>query len=227
MNLNHILIVEDKPEELNVAREIAKVKGIDTRVAINFKSALEELKFPGLKAVASDLFFPAGDIDQGSYISQILPSYESYLNSFRKITDGPLIKTLNFVFAERGNMTKEQFFEEIMTKTFLKDWDEEGKRQVADAYFGIEFYHNYSKLQKHIEEIKQGRGMPYGIFLTKEAGKLQLPAYVVTSTNHHDVAFQPVRKLLTTDYRDDLVDGHKDWARAFDYLSQKIKSGAI
>jgi hypothetical protein len=223
MTNKHLLIIEDKLEEANVAQENAKSLGIETRLAQDFSSALDEIKLRPA-AIASDLFFPAGNINQESYINQVLPIYENYLKTFRPLTDGPLVKVLQFIFPDQGNLTKEQFFEDVIKKYFLKDYPEHMVEVTRDAYFGIENYTRYSKLQEHIGKIKQGIDMPYGLFATEEARKLNIPLHIVTSTNHHDIAFQPLRDKLGN-YTDNLVDGHKNWASTFNQLSEYLKGG--
>lgn len=223
MTNKHLLIIEDRIGEANVAQETAKSLGIEIRLATDVGSALEEIKLRPA-AIASDLFFPAGNINQEPYIAQVLQIYENYLKTFRPKTDGPLTRVLQFIFPDQGNLNKEQFFEDVIKKYFLKDNPEHIVELTRDAYFGIENYSKYNRLQKQIKEVKEGRSMPYGIFATEEARKLNIPIHIVTSTNHHDIAFEPIRSRIGK-YTDNLVDGYKDWLAAFNQLSEYLKGG--
>jgi len=223
MKNQHFLIIEDRPNEAAIARQTATSLGIETRLAPDFNSALNEIKSFRPLAIASDLFFPSGGINQEPYVQQILPIYEAHLQTFKPITDGPLFLALEFVLGGNKDKTKEELWNEFIRPVFLKDWSEDGIEEVKDAHFEIQFYSRYEKLQKHIEGIKQGTEMPYGLFAVQEAERLGIPVHIVTSTNHHDISFEPIRGLITCNYTDNLVDGHKDWARAFEHLSQKLK----
>lgn len=222
--IDKILIVEDQPEEQGVARQTADSLGIETRFAGDFETALREIRSGWPKAIASDLFFPSGNIDQQPYLQQVLPIYEGYLKTFKPKTEGPLVMALEYVFGENKDRTKEEMWNEFIEPVFLKNWEDYGKEEVKDAYFGIEFYSRYEKLQKQIEAMKQGREIPYGIFVRKEAEKLKMPCYIVTSTNHHDVAFEPIRDKIGS-YTDYIVEGHKNWERGLRDLEEKLKGG--
>jgi hypothetical protein len=222
MKKDYVLIVEDRNKEADVAKKIAESLNLETKLVTEYSSALSLITYDKPIAIASDLFFPAGSMDQTPFINEVLPKYIDHLKTFRKITDGPLVNVLQQVFEKPSEMSKEEFFDEFLMKHFLKDWDDEGVEAVRDAYFGIQFYTKYTKLQKHIQEIAEGRGLPYGILVSREAEKLNIPIQIVTSTNHHDVSFEPVRRLIGN-YTDNIVDGHKDWKYAFNSLIAKLK----
>jgi hypothetical protein len=215
---NYILIIEDKPEEQEFAKQTATSLGIETRVAGDFESSLQEIQTRKPKAIASDLFFPSGNINQEPYKQQVLPLYEAHLKTFKSITGGLIVLALESVFGGNKDTPKEKLWDEFIRPVFLKDWAEEGIESVKDAYFGIQFHSRYEKLEKQIQEIKNGRNIPYGIFVNEEARKLNIPCCIVTSTNHHDLAFEPIRGRIGK-YTDRLDEaGHKGWKSAFEIL---------
>jgi hypothetical protein len=224
MTNKHFLIIEDRVEEQEFARQTALTWGIEARVVGDFETAIEEIQTRWPRAIASDLFFPSGNINQEPYIQRVLPFYEAHLKTFKPITSGPLVMALEHVFGGNKDKTKTELWEEFIRPIFLKNWREYDIEEVKDAYFGIEFYSKYVKLQKQIEAMKQGIDIPYGIFLRQEVDRLgftgncHIPFFIVTSTNHHDVAFEPIRDKIGI--YDDGVDeaGHKDWGNAFKYL---------
>ena len=166
-----LLIIEDSIEEANIAQQTAESLGIETKLIQDFKSALDEIRSSKLSAIASDLFFPAGDINQEPYIQQVLPAYEAYSRGFKRIDDQPLARALRQVANIPAGITKEEAFENIR-ELFLRSHSERDIESHRDAWFGIEFYSKYAKLQEHIEGIKQGSGIPYGIFVVQKALRL-------------------------------------------------------
>ena len=219
--MTELLIIEDSIEEANIAQQTAESLGIETKLIQDFKSALDEIRSSKLSAIASDLFFPAGDINQEPYIQQVLPAYEAYSRGFKRIDDQPLARALRQVANIPAGITKEEAFENIR-ELFLRSHSERDIESHRDAWFGIEFYSKYAKLKEHIEGIKQGSGIPYGIFVVQKAEELDIPVHIITSTNHHDVAFEPVRNKIG-DYSDNLVEGHKDWKAGIERLLAQQK----
>jgi hypothetical protein len=214
----NMLIIEDRVEEQEFARQTAASLGIEARIAGDFETALRELREKTPRAIASDLFFPSGNINQEPYIQQVIPIYESHLKTFKPITEGPLVEVLKYIFGGNKDKSKEEVWNQLIKPYFLNGWAEDAIEEVKDAHFGIEYYSKYEKLQKQIEAMKQGKEIPYGIFVRQEARKLGIPCHIVTSTNHHDVAFEPIRDKIG-DYSDWVNEaGHKDWGSAFQYL---------
>jgi hypothetical protein len=222
----HLLIIEDRVEEQEFARNTANSLGIETKVAKDLQSGLREIQNSPF-GIASDLFFPSGNIDQEPYLQQVLPIYESYLKTFKTKTEGPLVEVLKFIFGEVKNKTKEELFEGFIKPQFLRGWQERDVEEVRDAYFGIEFYSRYSGLQKQIESMKQGKDIPYGIFIAKEARRLRIPCYTVTSINHHDIAFEPIKERIGAYSNRINENGHKDWKSGFEYLLDKTIRGKV
>ena len=68
-----------------------------------------------------------------------------------------------------------------------------------------------------IEDVKAGKNLPLGYFVRKEAKSRKIPSVTVTSTYHHDLAFEPLRFQLEP-YVDNLVEGKKDWKKGFEDL---------
>lgn len=214
---NKLLIVEDKVDEAIWAQHDAVKAGFrEIVVATTLEQAQRYL--PEVQRVATDLFFSLGNVDPARYIAEVLPLYENYLKSFRKIPNNPVALAINQITTRPEGMSKEQFFEEKLKPFFFKDWKPAALESARDGYFEIEHYAKYSKLEKHIAKVKEGRGLPSGVFIAREAKRLGMPAYVVTSTNHHDHTFEPIRSLISTPYVDNLVGGRKNWAAAMDYF---------
>jgi hypothetical protein len=215
MENKRILIVEDNPEEARFALEQARNLGLETKLVDNFGRALEELgNRPDY--IISDLFFPGGDINQEPYIKRILPAYETYLSRFEKKEPGVLNKAIVNVSNVMGT-TPEKYVEEILPLLNNPKRDVELSK---DAVYGIKNYSQYEKLQELISEIKQGKNLPYGLFLVEEAKGKDIPISIVTSVNHHNIAFEPIRNKINTEYYDGLVNERKNWKAAFDEIQK-------
>ncbi len=215
-----LLIVEDKVDEAIWAQHDAVKAGFkDIVVATNLEEAQRYL--PNVQRVATDLFFPLGNVvDPARYIAEVLPLYERYLRSFKRIPDNPIARAIAQLVIRPENMSKEQFFEEQLVPLFFRGWKPGALEQARDGYFEIQNYSRYAKLEKYIAEVKDGKDLPSGIFLAREARRLGIPTHIVTSTNHHDHTFTPVQGLIGSLYVDNLVGGRKNWAEAMQYLKQ-------
>ena len=213
MGNKKILIVEDNIEEAKSALEQAKKFNLEGVLAQDFGSAIQELnKNPNY--VLSDLFFPSGNIEQSEYIQRILPMYENYLSKFQKQERGVLYKAIENV-SKTFQTTPEKYVEEILPSLGNPP---EIIEKSKDAVYGIENYSKYLRLANFIEDIKQGKGLPYGYFLAEEIQKRDIPSMIITSTNHHDITFEPIRNNLKIPYLDNLVDGKKNWKQGMEVV---------
>lgn len=212
-NKKTIMIVEDTLAEQEFALKCAQERGLVATLKSDFSSALNGLE-DNPDFVLSDLFFPVGNVNSANYVRRILPLYENYLNRFEKYMSGVLVETIVHL-AKMTGFTKEQFFEDFISAINKPSPELEMYR---DATYGIKNFKKYQNLQKIIENIKQGENIPYGFFLAEELKNKNIPSAIITSINHHDVAFEPLRDSLVIPYFDSLIDGKKDWNRALDYV---------
>ncbi|MCA9460251.1 MAG: hypothetical protein KC550_06910, partial [Nanoarchaeota archaeon] len=75
------------------------------------------------------------------------------------------------------------------------------------------------KFEKVMERVKSGEMFPSGVFIGDYAREQNIPLVYVTSTNHHDLAFEPLRVKLGFPYVDRLIDGlKKDWNSGLEIL---------
>ncbi|MBU2576689.1 MAG: hypothetical protein KKF50_03125 [Nanoarchaeota archaeon] len=210
MGNKKILVVEDNLEEAKFALEQIKKFNLEGRLAQDFDSAIQELNnHPDY--VLSDLFFPAGrNINQSHYIERVLPLYENYLSKFQKKDKGVLSQAIENV-SKVFQTTPEKYVEEILPSL---NNPKEVVEMSRDAVYGIENYSKYKRLVEFIEEIKQGKNLPYGYFLAEETKGMNIPTRIITSTNHHDITFEPIRNILKAPYYDNLIEGNKNWQGA-------------
>lgn len=219
MENKKLLIVEDNVAEAIYAQGDAIKAGFkDLVVATNLAEALEYL--PKAQLVASDLFFPAGNIpaeQMQKYIQRFLPLYSAYKerSCMTDLKNNPTRKAIEKC-AEVFGVTPQEYLDNYMTKMnnpkILMD-------MARQAMSGIRDPVRYEKLTKIENDLRKGIGLPLGIIVTEQAREKGLANVIVTSTNHHDMAFEPVSNLLGTRYFDSLVDGRKNWKAGIEYLA--------
>jgi len=213
--LHDLLIVEDKLEEAELARETAKKSGFETIVIAHTLQEAQQY-LPEAQRVASDLFFPAGDISTQQYIQRFLPIYEAYRERrFKHISkDSPVLAAVESC-AKLFGITPEDYVENFMAKMNTPACVLKAAR---DSLVGREDAERYKRFLKIEQDIKEGRNLPLGIIALERAAERNLPRVLVTSTNHHNDAFEPVSSLIGTKYFDTLVNRNKDWESAMRYL---------
>lgn len=175
--------------------------------------------------VASDLFIPSGNISTESYIKELLPIYENHdkriyplisLEDYAKAHD--MLVHFNDLFKTKGAESREykDYLEVVCNLEgnlnfafMLLSRSEEERDKIV--------FQRHNHLVKVIEDIKAGQNLPLGYFIRKEAKSRKIPSVTVTSTDHHDIAFEPLRDQLAP-YVDELVDGKKEWKKGFEKL---------
>ncbi len=206
---HELLIVEDNVAEAIYAQaEAAKAGFKEFTLATNLEEALKAIPTSG--AVTSDLFFPAGNISTEVYSKRFLPFYEDYkTRRFLGARKDTIVLRAVEACAECFGVTPSQYIEDYMAKMATP---KSVLNAARDAVRGITDSANYDKLQTIISQVREGSNLPLGIIVVEEAQKIGIPAVIVTSTNHHSLAFEPVRSLITVPYADNLIEGKKDWA---------------
>jgi CheY-like chemotaxis protein len=129
-----LLIVEDKPEEQEVARNAAENRGFqDIVIAQNLEKTLNYI--PNVQAVTTDLFFPKGAINVDAYIQRILPLYVVHAQERGKLPKGSqsVLRALEKVSGVLG-MTPEQYVENIMAKQKENQGFIFGKRTKSSSW---------------------------------------------------------------------------------------------
>lgn len=210
-----ILIVEDVPTEQEFARKCAESKGLEVVLSGSFSSALAGLESKP-DYVLTDLFFPGGTVDNSKYSNQILPLYQTFLDGMRAKQPkevSPLLVTIRQL-SELFGMSPEEYVERIVKPVNSS----EVYNQCRGKLCGVSDYNRFESLKEFIGEMKSGKGIPYGFFLAEELANKNLPSAIVTSTNHHDVSFEPIRNKLSIKYFDGIENEHKQWGSALDYL---------
>lgn len=208
-----ILVIED-----NIEERLAAEKALAEAGHTEFKS-VETLAdglalMPQFDAVLSDLFFPAGDEPTEKYIQRFLPVYETYKRErFFEKKDSAL-KDHIYSLAKVLDYTPEQYLYEFICKTSSPETIKECK----EAVLGINDIERYEKFLKIEEDIRNGSNLPLGIIAAERAKELKIPVVIITSTNHHDMAFSPVERMIKGPCLEGLVDGRKYWTRGIDML---------
>lgn len=215
MTTKQLLIVEDNVAEAIWAQYYAIKAGIkDLVVATNLEDAQRYL--PQVKKVATDLFFTSGNMCAHPHIQRFLPLYEKYrTENFPKIKEPNVVLESVKKCAEVFNVTPSEYVENFMAKMNTASITLSAARE---AVAGIKDYENYQKFLKIEEEIRTGKSLPLGIIVCEQARERGLASAIVTSTDHHDLAFRPIQGLIRATYFDTLLEESKNWKAAIDYL---------
>jgi CheY-like chemotaxis protein len=210
-----VLVIEDDTAEAIYAQtELARAGFEGFRAVTTLSEGLEVM--PEYDAVLSDLFFPAGSESTEKYSQRFSPLYEQYKQKrFQEIEEsGPVLRAVQ-ACAEAFDVTPHEYVNKFMAEMNTP-------RQVLDsardALAGVQDSERYEKFLKIEEGIRNGTDLPLGIIASERAKELGIPSAIVTSTHHHDDAFEAVRNLVTVPYRDTLVDGKKDWDGGIELL---------
>lgn len=221
-----ILIIEDKTEELIYAQaEAAKSGYRNIAHATNLDQALPQIEHAD--EILTDLFIPT-QMHKEKYITEFLPAYESYRQErFKEEQGASVVRAAVLAWSELfGKETVEQGLE--MFETYTKNFDEKGNpnsvlKAARDAVHGVRDYDRYKEFFEMEKNVRSGEQLPLGIIVAREAQKYGIPSVIVTSTYHHDDAFEAVREQITVPYVDTLVDGKKDWASGLEMLNRKVE----
>ncbi len=197
-----LLIVEDKPEELSVAIKSAKQIGFeDIVVASTLEEALAYL--PKVNAVATDLFFPNGNVNTDEYTQRILPLYVSFAQSHFKLPQGDsnLLEAIKSG-AELRNLDLTTHMDNLVKSGLLFQRHVEAARAALPNYaqtFDIKYF------------LKDEKDLPVGILVTEEAQKYNVPSVIVTSGGGHGGLLQPIMSLVTVPHVFNMQGDHKEW----------------
>ena len=212
--IEKILVIEDNHTEALYAQTALGSAGFnEVEVAPNLSMGLKEL--PNYHAVLTDLFFPAGEISTEQYSQRFLPFYERFKQSRFPRQNGGIVLAAVRTVAETFGMAPQGYVENVVAKL---NTPPVVLRAARDAVAGIKDSDRYQAFLKIEEGIRNGTNLPLGIIVCEEAGKLGMPSVIVTSAHHHSDAFGPVSSLIQVPYRDDLVDGKKDWKGGIEIL---------
>jgi len=215
-----ILVIEDNiAESISAQTELARMGFRDFLAVTTLSEGLEiMLKYD---AVLSDLFFPAGNEPTEKYAQRFLPSYDQYQKrKFPKLEKDSIVLRAVQACAEVFEVTPQEYIENYMTKM---DTPPSVLNAARDSLAGIKDSEKYKKFQKIEEEIRNGTNLPLGIIATERAKELKIPAVIVTSTYHHDDAFEAVQNLIKVPYCDNLIDGKKDWKSGIELLMKEAQ----
>lgn len=216
---NRILIIEDDIAEAIYAQvELAKAGFRDFRAVTTLSDSLEAMS--EYDAVLSDLFFPVGNESAEKYIRRFLPLYEQYKQKrFSKLEQSNSVLRAVQACAELFRVTPQEYVNDFMPKI---NTPQQVLKAAKDSLASIEDSEGYEKFIKIEENIRNGTALPIGIIACERAKELEIPAVIVTSTYHHDNAFEPIKELVKVPYRDTLVEGRKDWKGGLELILKQI-----
>ncbi len=195
-----LLIVEDTLAEQDFAKQAALSHGFnDIILAQTLEDALHYI--PQVQAVATDLFFPNGNVNVDKYVQRLLPLYVAHAQKQGKLPTGhqTILRAIEKTSEVLG-MTPAQYVENIATRI--------GETVVNSARASLPGYAQTFDIKYF---LKNEPNLPVGILVTEEAMKYGLPSVIVTSGGGHDGLLQPIRSLVKVPYETYLKDGHKDW----------------
>lgn len=210
-----ILIIEDNKDEAAYALDVVKNAGFsEVHVIDTLSRAVKAI--PCYDGVLTDLFFPLGDSIDEEYIQRFLPHYEEFRKkTFTKLEGlNPVKKALETVALTFGTSPRE-YVENVMSKL---NTPRNVLKAAQDTIAGINDTERYEKFLKIEEGIREGTNLPLGIVASEIAHKVSRPCVIVTSTYHHDDAFEPISSLINVPYKDTLVDGRKNWSGGIESL---------
>jgi len=218
--MKKLLIIEDTPEETQYARDVALRAGyVDITVVSTLSDALETMH--NYDIVLSDMFFPAGSMPTEQYSTRFMPYYEADLESRRRYGEfQPIVQEgdVRMQALERNSrmlgITPLEFIERYMVSVI----GEEDSQFAYDVVAGMTDSKKYAQIQQAHDGIRLGVNLPLGIIAMEHAQELGKPVVIVSSLNHHNYAFEPIRSLLTVPYRHGLVQGKKDWQGGLEEL---------
>jgi CheY-like chemotaxis protein len=203
-----LLIVEDRVDESINARLAAARAGFSSYKAVASADEALEAIAQGPKYVLTDLFLPAGS-NREQYAQELLPHYESFGESrFPLLGEDTPVRQAVLQCAKVFGVAPEVYVNDWMsamsTPPLVLQMAQDAVAQRTDSA-------RYARFQQFVAQVRTGEQLPSGIYVARAAQAAGIPCVVVTSTNHHDDAFEAVRSLVTVPYVDNLVDGKKDW----------------
>jgi len=210
-----ILVIEDNVAEAIYAQaELANAGFRDFRAVITLSEGLDVM--PTYDAVLSDLFFPAGGESTEKYSQRFLPLYEEYKQKrFPELRQDNVVLRAVQACAEVFGVTPQEYINDYMSKM---NTPKQVLKAARDSLAGVTDSERYEKFLKIEKGIRDGTALPLGIIASERAKELNIPSVIVTSTYHHDDAFEPVRDLIQVPYRDTLVNDRKDWTGGIELL---------
>jgi hypothetical protein len=213
--INKVLVIEDNVSEAIYAQtELAKAGIMDFKAVTTLKEGLSIL--PKYDAVLTDLFFPAGNIPIEQYIQKFLPLYEQFKNKrFPEMTGNNVVLSAIQSCAKVFGVTPEEYVNDYITKMNTPKLVLDAAR---DAIAGIKDSQKYEKFLKIEQSIRNGTSLPLGIIACEKALEYNLPCVIVTSTYHHDDAFEAVKDQIKVNYKDTLIEGRKNWKGGIELL---------
>lgn len=217
--MREVLVIEDNLiEAINAQTELARAGIEDFRSVTTLSEGLEAMShFDG---VLSDLFFPVGNASDEQYIQRFLPLYEQFKSQrFKKRPSDDVILRAVKACAKAFEVTPEEYVENVMA---MLNTPPVLLKAARDAIAGVDDSERYNQFLKIEECVRNGTNLPLGIVALERAKELGIPSVVVTSTYHHDDAFEAVKGLIDVPYRDTLIECQKDWKGGIELL---LKSG--
>ena len=213
--INNVLIIEDDVSEAIYAQtELAKAGIKDFRAVTTLDEGLSVMS--KYDAVLTDLFFPAGDVPTKQYIQRFLPLYEQFKNKrFPEMTGNNVVLSAIQSCAKVFGVTPEEYVNDYITKMNTPKLVLDAAR---DAIARIKDSQKYEKFLKIEQSIRNGTNLPLGIIACEKALEYNLPCAIVTSTYHHDDAFEAVKDQIKVNYKDTLVEGRKNWKGGIELL---------
>jgi hypothetical protein len=209
--IGKVLVIEDNAEEATHAQsELVRAGLNDFKTVTNLADALDAM--PQYSAVLTDLFFPLGNLPSESYFQRFLPFYDQFKQRRFTKTKGSTVLRAVEQCARAFGVTPRDYVEKFMAQLNTPQFVLEKAR---DAITDSEKYEKFLKIE---EAIRNGSNLPLGIISSEKATEQGTPCVIVTSTYHHDDAFEPVRGLIQVPYRDTLVEGKKDWKGGIELL---------
>lgn len=218
MKNKKILIVEDNiAEAIHAQAAVVRAGYTDCRAVTNLHESLEIL--PMYDFVLSDLFFPSGTQDTQSYSARFSPLYASFKERRFPLLDKrvDVVKRAVAAAAELFEVTPQEYVEKIMPQ---QGTSPKLIQAAQDALAGRVDSARYERFLGIEQKVKSGELLPLGIILAEHAKERGKPVVIVTSTYHHDDAFEPITSLLPCSYVDTLVDNRKNWTAGIAQLEK-------
>jgi CheY-like chemotaxis protein len=216
MNQRKLLIVEDTIAEAIYAQAAAARAGYtEFRAVTTLEEALREL--PSYDVVVSDLFFPVGAGSTQAYSARFLPFYEAYKKrAFPEIgQEAQCVREAVKAVAEIFELSPEEY---VTKKLPALGYNATFVAQIQDAFAGRKNAGKYQQFLGIEQQVREGTLLPLGIIVSERAQQLGKPVVIVTSTYHHDDAFEPIAGQIPCGYVDTLAKGRKDWKKGLEKL---------
>lgn len=172
--MRRIIVVDDKRENLEAAKQAAKeFPEIEFEFLTSASQGLRRLEDPLVDGIITDLFFPPEQDEE------LLREYGSYIQKVRRSPKFPdIVKECYYDQWEKANKKVEDLVQVMKEGNSRAPLEREIKRQEAEGF-------NPEPLRTHLANLPEERQFPYGGVLMLRAKALGKRHVLITDLHRH------------------------------------------